>query len=112
MLVLLHGAAGEIQVCCVCELSSAGARLLIALFSHSWARLPEVHLALAKFDGIGAGVYAADWIFTLFSRLVRFELLDNAVERMMRRCLCLLAARVRFLSWPKCGTVFCWRAGQ
>ena len=112
MLVLLHGAAGEIQVCCVCELSSAGARLLIALFSHSWARLPEVHAAICRYDDVTSIVYAGSWILTLFTRLVRFELLDTAVERMMRRCLCLLAARVRFLSWPKCGTVFCWRAGQ
>jgi len=37
------------------------------------SRLPEVHASLAKFDGISAGVYAADWIFTLFSRTCPFS---------------------------------------
>lgn len=37
------------------------------------SRLPEVHAAISKFDGIGSGVYAADWIFTLFSRACPFS---------------------------------------
>jgi len=37
------------------------------------SRLPEVHAAISRFDGIGAGVYAADWVFTLFSRTCPFS---------------------------------------
>ena len=40
-------------------------------------RLPEVHAALSKFEGISSGVYAADWIFTLFSRLVEVWVLHH-----------------------------------
>ena len=70
------------------------------------ARFEPLAFGLEKFDGIGAGVYAADWVFTLFSRFVNVRKSAHQLLHMLSACVC--AARVLSLLWPKSGTVFSW----